>query len=466
MPAAYHPDTKYSLIHMAYYIASWECRDVEDSRGIRCEVIAHGKTRDGKDAMLRIPWTPFFHVEVPIRNQSVLGAKSFFMTLCDTTRGIKRDLCRVVKKKSFVGFRNSETRYFVCMVFDSLAAWKRAKYNYKHTLYEAALDPLIKFFHVSGLTAAGWISIGSHRVVEMEDESRLSRETVHEIVVDSYRDMALCPDMEHETPPLVICSWDIEAFSETGAFPDSSKPSDRVITIGAVYATFGSAEPYARSVHVLGTCNDIEGVTVYRYESEVDLIHGFMTETVRQRTDFLLAWNSYGFDHSYIDERAVTLIDYTTGQSQLDMTMWSKTRDPESGKLLEKKLASSAYGDNTYRYHNTPGMISVDALQIFRKETKHDSYTLDNIAKHYLDVSKIDLKPWEMFDKFKETDPLGRTQIAEYCVRDCELPISLVHKMNMLNGLIEFSKVTTVPIDWLLLRGQQIRVYSLIASTS
>jgi DNA polymerase elongation subunit (family B) len=160
------------------------------------------------------------------------------------------------------------------------------------------------------------------------------------------------------------------------------------------------------------------------------------------------------------------LIDYTTGESLIDTTLWSKTKDPESGKLIEKKLASSAYGDNTYRYHHTPGMISVDALQIFRKETKHDSYTLDNIAKHYLDIHKIDLKPWEMFAKFQEIDPKGRTDIAEYCVRDCELPIKLVHKMNQLNGLIEFSKVTNVPIDWLLVRGQQIRVYSLIAKAA
>jgi DNA polymerase elongation subunit (family B) len=91
---------------------------------------------------------------------------------------------------------------------------------------------------------------------------------------------------------------------------------------------------------------------------------------------------------------------------------------------------------------------------------------LDNIAKHYLDIHKIDLKPWEMFAKFKEIDPKGRTDIAEYCVRDCELPIKLVHKMNQLNGLIEFSKVTHVPIDWLLLRGQQIRVYSLISKAA
>jgi len=453
---------------MEFYVVSWECKDVA-SPSPRCEIIAWAKSREGKDFCVRIPWTPFFYVHVPNRKQeSSIAARSFAVDqIFDKTRGLKRDACKVVSKKPFVGFRNGKTEYFVQVVFETLQAWKRAKYNNssQHTLYEAAMDPLIKFFHVTGLTAAGWITIdkGSYRSVDTFDEHRVSREMISEIVVDSYTHVTGCQNLEKETPPLVVCSWDIEAFSASGAFPDSSKPSDRVITIGAVYTHFGSTEPYLRSVHVLGTCNDIDNVEVHRYESEVDLIHGFMMETVQQRTDMLLAWNSYGFDHSYIDGRCVTLIDFTTGESQLNMTLWSKSKDPESGKLLEKKLASSAYGDNTYRYHYTPGMISVDALQIFRKETKHDSYTLDNISKHYLDVSKIDLKPWEMFDKFKETDPAGRTDIATYCVRDCELPIQLVDKMNMLNGLIEFSKVTSVPIEWLLLRGQQIRVYSLIA---
>jgi DNA polymerase delta subunit 1 len=377
-----------------------------------------------------------------------------------------KPLCRVVKKKPFVGFRNGKKHYFVQLVFENLAMWRRAKYGSKHTLYEAALDPLIKFFHVSGVPAAGWVSItGAH--TEILDDAKISRPHVTELKVESYRGIERGPSsLDNETPPLVICSWDIEAFSESGAFPDSSKPSDKVITIGAVYARFGDPTPIAQSVHVLGTANPIDGVDVYTYDREEDLITGFMMETVRRRTDLLLAWNSYGFDHSYLDGRAVTLIDDQTGKSLLDMTVWSKTKDPEAGKLLEKQLASSAYGDNTYRYHNTPGIISVDALQIFRKETKHDSYTLDNIAKHYLDISKIDLKPWEMFAKFREADPTGRTEIAEYCVRDCLLPIQLVHKMNMLNGLIEFSKVTHVPIDWLLLRGQQIRVYSLICKAA
>lgn len=451
---------------MEIYVASWECKDVETKSGdVRCEVIAHAKSVDGKSVCLRIPWTPFFYVEAPGRSQSDMAAKSFALALYESTRGLVRGKCRVVRKKSFVGFRNGKTTYFVQMVFESLAAWKRAKYNTKHTLYEAAMDPLIKFFHVSGTPAAGWTTARGCTPVE-DATQRLTKPHVAEYRMASYKDLSPCDARATETPPLVICSWDIEAYSKSGHFPDSSKPSDKVITIGAVYSRFGSPEPYRRSVHVLGTCHGIDGVNVFRYDDEKDLIEGFMTETVREQTDFLLAWNSYGFDHMYLDGRATCLVDFQTGQSSIDMGLWSRTTDPESGKLVEKKLASSAYGDNTYYYHNTPGMISVDALQIFRKETKHDSYTLDNISKHYLDVSKIDLKPWEMFEKYKEEDPKGRTEIAEYCVRDCELPIKLVEKMNMLNGLIEFSKVTSIPIDWLLLRGQQIRVYSLIAKAA
>ena len=449
---------------MEFYIASWECRDVDFGKDReRCEVIAHGKNRDGKDVCIRIPWTPFFYVEIPKANQTNLGGRSFAISLYESLRGLVRESCRVVKKKPFIGFRNGRELYFVQLVFESVTAWKRAKYSLKHTLYEAALDPLIRFFHVTDVPAAGWVRVGD----SVDVESRITKSHVTEICLSSHRDIKACEtETETETPPLVICSWDIEAYSSTGSFPDPGRPDDKIITIGAVYCRFGTDAPYKRSVHVLGTCNDIEGVEVHRYDKEEDVISGFMNETVRERTDFLLAWNSYGFDHTYIDGRSVTLMNFETGESLLDMSIWGKTTDPECGKIMEKQLASSAYGDNTYRYHHCPGMITIDALQIFRKETKHDSYTLDNIAKTYLGISKIDLKPWELFAKFEEEDPTGRTEIAEYCVRDCELPIALVHKMNMLNGLIEFSKVTHIPIDWLLLRGQQIRVYSLIVKSA
>jgi len=453
---------------MDFYAASWQCRDVAtDSDDLRrCEVICHGKrTEDSQAVCLRIPFHPFLYVEVPERQQTTaLAAKGFMYSLLDETRGLKKDLCRLVRRKPFVGFRNGEKRLYVELFFENLASFKRVKYNCKHTVYEAACDPLLKFLHSSGLPATGWMRVDRYGVVPLGDASRISRDTVVECLIPSVRDVHHgLPEMETVTPPLVMCSWDIEAYSKSGNFPDASVLDDAIITIGAVYAMVGTDEPFHRSVHVLGTCHDIEGVDVHRYTTEASLVMGFIYETIRFRTDFLLAWNSYGFDHRYIDGRAVTLIDYETGESLIDLKAWGRLDDPETGMLMEKRLASSAYGDNTYYYQYTPGMCSVDALQIFRKETKHDSYTLDNISRHYLGgLSKMDLKPWQIFDKFRETDPTGRTEIAEYCVRDCELPLKLVHKMNMLNNVFEFSKVTSVPVDWLLLRGQQIRVYSLL----
>lgn len=93
-----------------------------------------------------------------------------------------------------------------------------------------------------------------------------------------------------------------------------------------------------------------------------------------------------------------------------------------------------------------------------------ESYTLDNVCRTYLDnMTKIDLKPHDIFRKQREEAPDGRTQIATYCIRDVELPLRLAAKLNNLNNLLEFSKATCVPIEFLLVRGQQIRCLSLIA---
>jgi DNA polymerase elongation subunit (family B) len=152
-----------------------------------------------------------------------------------------------------------------------------------------------------------------------------------------------------------------------------------------------------------------------------------------------------------------------SGRSRVCLEEWGKMKEG-CGRPVEKNLTSSAYGDNAYFYHDTPGMVSVDLLQIYRKELKMESYTLDNMCRTYLDnMTKIDLKPHEIFRKQREEAPDGRTAIATYCIRDVELPLRLAKKLNNLNNLLEFAKATCVPIDFLLVRGQQIRCLSLIA---
>jgi DNA polymerase delta subunit 1 len=428
-------------------------------------MIGFGKTEDGRDLCLRAPFTPFFFVKVPDTKQSPMASRYFASRVYDSVRGgLCKHLCRVMHRVPFIGFTNREPKAFVQLVFDSLEAAKQAKYMLRrqHTLFETNVDPMLKAFHIYDLDPVGWVRVATWSSVA--DDQSVS--TVQEVRCSSMSSISMLRD-NSDPPPLVVASWDIECVSDTGHFPDSSLVRDRIITIGTAYAMFESPDqPFLKTVHQLGTCHPIEGVEVHCHDKEHQLINAWIRETVDMRTDILLGYNTYGFDHRYLDGRAACLVDFGSGQPRVRLEEWGKMKEDHgyNGRPVEKNLTSSAYGDNSYFYHDTPGMLSVDLLQIYRKELKMESYTLDNMCRTYLDnMTKIDLKPHEIFRKQREEAPDGRTQIAAYCIRDVELPLRLAKKLNNLNNLVEFSKATCVPMDFLLVRGQQIRCLSLIA---
>jgi DNA polymerase delta subunit 1 len=105
--------------------------------------------------------------------------------------------------------------------------------------------------------------------------------------------------------------------------------------------------------------------------------------------------------------------------------------------------------------------MTLDLLQIFRKELKLESYSLNNVSKKYLEDGdeKIDLKPWEIFKKFDQ-GPSERAEIATYCVRDVELPLKLMRRLSTIENTMQMANAVCCPIDYLQNRGQQIRVYS------
>lgn len=45
-----------------------------------------------------------------------------------------------------------------------------------------------------------------------------------------------------------------------------------------------------------------------------------------------------------------------------------------------------------------------------------------------------------------------------YCIKDAQLPIRLMEKLSVMVNYIEMARVTGVPLNFLLSRGQQIKV--------
>ena len=97
-----------------------------------------------------------------------------------------------------------------------------------------------------------------------------------------------------------------------------------------------------------------------------------------------------------------------------------------------------------------------------QREYKSDSYKLDNVASIYLGDKKDDLKPKELFEKYRGNSE-DRCVIAKYCIQDCALVNRLLHKLKILENNIGMGNVCLVPLNYLFKRGQGIKIFSLIS---
>ena len=77
-------------------------------------------------------------------------------------------------------------------------------------------------------------------------------------------------------------------------------------------------------------------------------------------------------------------------------------------------------------------------------------------------LAKDDVTPQDIFRMTNEGSK-ERAIIAKYCIQDCNLVHHLMRKIDVLTGYIEMSKHCSVPIDFLVMRGQSIKLTSYIA---
>jgi len=78
-------------------------------------------------------------------------------------------------------------------------------------------------------------------------------------------------------------------------------------------------------------------------------------------------------------------------------------------------------------------------------------------------LAKDDVTPKDIFRMTNGTAD-DRSVIAKYCIQDCNLVHYLFNKSDILTGFIEMAKISSVPINFLVMRGQGIKLQSLIAN--
>ena len=506
-------------------------------------------------------------------------------------------------------------------------------------VYEANIDPVLRFFHLQDISPAGWVKVPeNHWELADSDDAKVKVYAVAEW-------MDVRPADDAGMAPFLVGSWDIECNSSHGDFPIAIKTwrkpvrefqetgipntvpelvqqlanaivgkpgklspiyintrkhhfpvttesltkaitdtyqregqfknalaalrvaenadardraiitldklltstfppiaGDEIIQIGIVL--YRKTKPISKHIWVLNSVDENTvrppgeevPIEVFSFEDEATLLRSWFQWLGRTDPDILIGYNIFGFDSKYIWDRLAELVGDKEASRLTSPLSCLKSRPT---KLEEKFLSSSAMGDNTMHFMNSPGRLQIDLLPYIRRNHNLDSYSLDNVSATFVSGAvksltqvkpneeefvvatkstkgtvpgrfitlmddendrivekaevlsveptkltirikggkaklednggiptrwaqvKDDVSPKDIF-RFHRGTPQERGIVARYCLQDCDLVMELFNKLEILNNSVAMANVCSVPVSFIFLRGQGVKIESLI----
>lgn len=539
-------DDKNELI---FQVLDWNYFHAENMDGERKYTIRlFGLTEDKKTLYVEVnDFLPYFYVKIP-DNWKQRQLDRFISLLKSKVypkiheKGLVS--WTLVEKCDFSEFTNYKKFKFLRLMFSAFDAMKSFVWifnkpfkdhmlsakEFKLKLYESNIDPIIRCMHCRELAPCGWIKLTPDTYNIITDEI-----PTHCDINVKTRWTSLVPIKgreEVDMSPFTIAAFDIECVSEDGSFPQAKRDGDKIIMIATTFSRYGEDDCFYKHIAVLGSCNPIDGVDVECCESEEDVLIKWSNMIKKKNPDFVTGWNIFGFDEKYVKDRSIKL-KVNQKVSRLSRIV------NEQSVFTEKKLASSALGDNILEYYDMIGRVHYDLMKVVQRDYKLDSYKLDFAASYFfreiidtfeqrehttfiatkgtkgiregqyvtiihtdkvtqyehmngkkfrilkltpntmeveglIDTDilslkehkifwcqvKDDVKPKEIKEKFNGTAE-DRTELAKYNIQDCELCNKLSAKLQVLTNNISMANVCHVPLSYLFMRGQGVKIFSL-----
>ena len=249
--------------------------------------------------------------------------------------------------------------------------------------------------------------------------------------------------------PLRILSFDIECAGRKGVFPEANQ--DPVIQIANIVTRYGDSKPFVRNVFCLDTCSLIVNTQIFEFGSEEKMLMAWRDFLEKVDPDVIIGYNIANFDFPYLLDRARHL-------KCNKFPYWTRVRGMQSA-ARDTNFSSKQMGNRDTKSTNTNGRLQLDLLQLVQRDHQLRSYTLNSVCAHFLGEQKEDVHHTMITELFNGT-PESRRRLAVYCLKDAYLPQRLMDKLMCLINYTEMARVTGVPFNYLLSRGQQVKFIS------
>lgn len=225
---------------------------------------------------------------------------------------------------------------------------------------------------------------------------------------------------------------------------------------------YGQAKPIVQNVFTLKGCLPIVGAQVIPSEREEDMLNKWSAFLRAADPDIITGYNVQNFDIPYLLDRAEALgkRNPRVKQALAGFSQWGRIRNSKA-KMRDTVFQSAAYGRRSNVETTIEGRVIFDMLDYMRKNHKLSSYSLNSVCAEYLGQQKEDVHHSIISDLQNGSDE-DRHRLAVYCLKDALLPQRLMDKLSVLVNYVEMARVTGVPMSFLISRGQQIKVFSMI----
>lgn len=267
-----------------------------------------------------------------------------------------------------------------------------------------------------------------------------------------------------------------------------------------------------------------DNILVFSCKTEAELIRKWADWFGREDPDIVMGYNIYNFDNEYLWSRAKecnvslenrltritsissTLKDMTkghgkyiqmNGREMIDLMDYVKKNysldsyslDNVSGRFIRGKI-KRVCDKKVYIEGNPIGICDYDYFKIYInngiyeekyeynkkskfqiKSVNHDEKYFELVDELEMDehvfllewcLSKDDITPQQIF-QFQKGSKYERGLIAKYCIQDCMLCHYIYQKLEVLINNMAMANVCYVPFGFLFLRGQSVKIFSLIS---
>jgi DNA polymerase delta subunit 1 len=412
----------------------------EDGKNV---IRLYGRRSDGPSIVVHVQGVrSYFYIETP----NGWTAQSVHVTL--TCREVPEDDLQVeeVERQNIMFYREHASPFLQISTATNFQLYhlvqaieKRAQIRTVDRTYESNIPLPLRYLVDKNIQGACWVTIEDYE--ERADKGHYTvQECANAVKARSPEDWSHLAD-------LVILSFDIECLGREGHFPVATE--DPVIQISSILQIQGKTA--CTAIFTLGTCAPIPGVDVHAFETERELLQGWNKFLHDWDPDILLGYNIMGFDLPYLIERAMHI-------GYHDFCMLSRLPGHYSC-VKDSTFFSGQTGARDRKDIDIPGRFLLDMMKVIIQDHKLRSYSLNSVSAHFLGDQKEDIH-YSKIPELQRGDADSRCRLATYCIKDSLLPLRLLQHLMVLPNYVEMSRVTGVPLSFLMTRGQQIKVLS------